>query len=108
MLDENEERLSCDQKNFACGAGKTMNYGINEDYQNSRGGPLLCEGAGLLPDQTHGYIYLENATYITTIPDGREGEFVCMVGINNGNGTGSMDQCQFECFDDPGGDCVPD
>ena len=110
LIDEDEERLSCDQKNFACGANKVMNYGINEDYPNSRGGPLLCDGAGLLPGQTHGYISLEDAVYDTSIPGQRESEFFCVYGLNNNNGTGSMEPCQFTCVDegfDPG-DCDED
>ena len=106
QIDENEERLSCDQVTFACGAGKVMNYGINEDYPNSRGGPLLCEGAGLVPGQTHGYISLENATEVSPLdlqdpPEVDSLEFICMVGLNNGDGTGSMDECQIECIDGP-------
>lgn len=107
QIDENEERLSCDQKNFACGDGKVMNYGINEDYMNSRGGPLLCEGAGLLPGQKHGYISLENPTYATLIPGQRGSEFICIVGLNNNNGTGSMDSCHFKCYEDADDDCDP-
>ena len=40
VFDFNEEPLSCDRRNFAC--GNVMNYGVNEDYPNSKGGPLLC------------------------------------------------------------------
>ena len=92
QFDQNEEPLSCDQKTFACGG--TMNYGINEDYPNSRDGSLLCPGGGLAPGQTHGFVSLEDAVVNdgdTTLVE--EFEFVCLVGINNGNGTGSMDEC---------------
>ncbi|NIP31129.1 MAG: hypothetical protein GTO02_17340 [Candidatus Dadabacteria bacterium] len=104
QVDEDEERLSCDQVNFACGTGKAMHYGINDDYPASRGNNLLCEGAGLIPNQNHGYISLENASYITDIPEGRFSEFICLVGLNNNNGTGSMDSCQFACIDE-GNEC---
>lgn len=99
QIDENEERLSCDQVNFACGPGKVMNYGLNEDYPNSKGGPILCNGAGLNSGQTNGYFSLENVSYVSEIPPGRASEFVCIIGLNNGNGTGSMDSCQFKCID---------
>lgn len=102
QIDENEERLSCDRKTIGCGPTIDMNYGINEDYPNSKGGPLLCEGAGLLPGQRHGYISLENATMLSPLdavspPLDSIFEFVCLVGLNNGNGTGSMDPCQYKC-----------
>nr|NIP31249.1 hypothetical protein [Candidatus Dadabacteria bacterium]NIQ15896.1 hypothetical protein [Candidatus Dadabacteria bacterium] len=45
VYDFAEEPLSCDRRNFAC--GNVMNYGVNEDYPNSKGGPLLCPGGGL-------------------------------------------------------------
>ncbi|NIP31117.1 MAG: hypothetical protein GTO02_15425, partial [Candidatus Dadabacteria bacterium] len=54
QIDENEERISCDQKTIGCGPNVVLNYGINEDYPASRGNNLLCEGAGLTPGQTNG------------------------------------------------------
>ncbi|NIP30138.1 MAG: hypothetical protein GTO02_08325 [Candidatus Dadabacteria bacterium] len=106
QVDENEERLSCDVKNFACGG--VMNYGINDDFGASRGNNLLCEGGGLIPGQTHGYISLENASVNDgDTNDNEELEFVCLVGLNNGNGTGSMDECSLQCTDD-NNDCVLD
>lgn len=108
VFDMNEEPLSCDRRNFAC--GKVMNYGINEDYLNSKGGPLLCPGGGLAnPDG--GFVTFEDGifptyditfTNINFIEGGEDSEglfsinyflpyFVGLIGINNGNGTGSMD-----------------
>lgn len=94
VYDLNEEPLSCDNKNFAC--GNVMNYGVNDDYGASRGNDVLCEGGGLA-DPRGGYISLENATH--NVPLGGDpysvylnfDVFVGYVGINNGNGTGSMD-----------------
>ncbi len=102
QVDENEERISCDQKTFACGPGKVMNYGINDDYPASRGNNLLCEGGGLTPGQTNGYISLENATFLSPIdnvqnPPRDDFEFICLVGLNNGDNTGSMDECLYRC-----------
>ena len=90
VFDMDEEPLSCDNKRFACGA--VMNYGINENYLNSRGGPLLCPG-GFLADPQGGFISFENGTD----PDADDGDedgdqmFIGLIGINNDNGTGSMD-----------------
>ena len=87
-----EEPLSCDRRNFAC--GNVMNYGINEDYLNSRGGPLLCPGGGLA-DPNGGFVSFENGVNLDGTPpesDNGDGDvFVGLIGINNGNGTGSMD-----------------
>ena len=108
QYDENEEPLSCDQKTIGCGPNVVLNYGINEDYRASRGNNLLCEGAGLNPDQTNGYISLENAFLLSPIEDVDDGgeiddfEFICMVGLNNNDGTGSMDACRYECIDEDG------
>lgn len=101
QFDEDEEPISCDQKTIGCGPNVVMNYGINEDYLNSRGGPLLCEGASLNPGQTHGYISLEDVSFLSPLDVGQTErigfEFVCLVGLNNGDGTGSMDECQTRC-----------
>ncbi|NIP30921.1 MAG: hypothetical protein GTO02_14035 [Candidatus Dadabacteria bacterium] len=112
LVDENEERVSCGIKNFACGPNKIMNYGINKDIPASRGDNLLCNSAGLDPGQTNGYVSLERPSFVSSINNillaesvagvsvgGVETsfEFVCLVGLNNGNGTGSMDTCQYKC-----------
>ncbi|NIP31768.1 MAG: hypothetical protein GTO02_19860, partial [Candidatus Dadabacteria bacterium] len=92
QFDENEEPLSCDKVTFACAPDKAMHYGINDDYPASRGDNLLCEGGGLKPGQTNGYISLENPTFLSPLElvDRIEDdfEFICLVGLNNGNGTG--------------------
>ncbi|NIP30347.1 MAG: hypothetical protein GTO02_09750, partial [Candidatus Dadabacteria bacterium] len=92
VLDMNEEPLSCDTRNFAC--GNVMNYGINEDYPNSKGNDLLCPGGGLA-DPQGGYVSFENARLNVTIPPFNFMEespiFTGLIGINNGDGTGSMD-----------------
>lgn len=109
VYDMNEEPLSCDTRNFAC--GNVMNYGINEDYRASRGNNLLCPGGGLA-DPRGGFVSFENGRFgtfggfldddddDTTGPTGTADGgpiefdipiFVGLIGINNGNGTGSMD-----------------
>ncbi|NIP29384.1 MAG: hypothetical protein GTO02_03235 [Candidatus Dadabacteria bacterium] len=104
QIDENEQRLSCDQVTMGCGPNVVLNHGINDDYPASRGNNLLCEGGGLKPGQTNGYISLENPTFLSPIdkveePPIPDFEFVCLVGLNNGDNTGSMDECQFKCVD---------
>ncbi len=95
QIDENEERLSCDRVTFGCGPGKVMNYGINEDIPASRGDNLLCEGGGLVEGQNGGYILLDDGVNNITLlgDDDDDGEFACLVGLNNNDGTGSMDEC---------------
>ncbi|NIP29501.1 MAG: hypothetical protein GTO02_03925, partial [Candidatus Dadabacteria bacterium] len=62
VFDLDEDPLSCDRRNFAC--GKVMNYGINEDYRASRGNDLLCPGGGLA-DPKGGYIIFEDGIFPT-------------------------------------------
>lgn len=112
QIDEDEERLSCDRKTFGCGPDVVLNYGINEDFPASRGENLLCEGGGLLPGQQHGYISLENVEFLSpldnnTNPEDGTFDLICMYGLNNGNGTGSMDSCILQCIygTNSSGDC---
>ncbi len=95
VYDMEEDPLSCDRLNFSCGS--VMNYGINEDYKASRGDDLLCPG-GSLADPKGGFISFENGKFGTfdefSGDDDDEFEvptFVGLIGINNGNGTGSID-----------------
>ncbi|NIP29388.1 MAG: hypothetical protein GTO02_03255, partial [Candidatus Dadabacteria bacterium] len=51
-----------------------------------------------MPDQKHGYISLENLEFLSpldnnTNPEEESFDLACFVGLNNGNGTGSMDSC---------------
>ncbi len=90
IYDLAEEPLSCDRRNFAC--GNVMNYGVNEDYPNSKGGPLLCPGGGLA-DPKGGYVLFDNRMFPFPPEFDVPGDPVKhgFIGINNGNGTGSMD-----------------
>ncbi len=91
-FDLDEEPLSCDRRNFAC--GNVMNYGINEGYKASRGNNLLCPGA-FLPDPKGGYVSFENGTNLDGSPPGSDADtndaFYGWIGLNNNDGTGSMD-----------------
>ena len=86
VFDMDEEPLSCDRRNFAC--GNVMNYGINEDYPNSRDGLLICPGGGLANPQG-GFVSFENPSNDNIDPN--DDMFVGFIGINNSNGTGSLD-----------------
>ena len=90
VYDMDEEPLSCDRRNFACGA--TMVYGVNEDYPASKGDPLLCPGGGLA-DPQGGFVNFVNPNFVGTgVPELPSFlRFIGFIGINNGNGTGSMD-----------------
>ncbi len=91
-FDLDEDPLSCDRRNFAC--GNVMNYGINEDYPASRENNLLCPGGGLANPQG-GYVSFENASNDDLDGNAIDVEdfdhFIGFIGINNDNGTGSMD-----------------
>ncbi len=91
-FDMDEEPLSCDHKNFAC--GNVMNYGINEDYRPSREDNLLCPGAQLA-DPQGGFVSFENGANLdfdgTERDDDTDDVFVGWIGINNNNGTGALD-----------------
>ncbi len=114
VYDLHEEPLSCDRRNFAC--GNVMNYGVNEDYSASRGDDLLCPGGGLVTDQKGGYVLFTNPDGFNNCDHNEDGDsdcasdsdgsedadqtlfcaedgdmFVGLIGINNGDGTGSMD-----------------
>ncbi|NIP29071.1 MAG: hypothetical protein GTO02_00625 [Candidatus Dadabacteria bacterium] len=100
VFDLAEEPLSCDRRNFAC--GNIMNYGINEDYPASRGSDLLCPGGGLANPQG-GFVQLINGANLDGTPpesDATENDvFVGLIGINNNDGTGSIDVWYGELFD---------
>ncbi|NIP31415.1 MAG: hypothetical protein GTO02_17755, partial [Candidatus Dadabacteria bacterium] len=97
VFDMDEEPLSCDRRNFACGI--IMNYGINEDYTASRGSDLICSGGGLA-NPNGGFISFEEGDHPET-PQGQAEEqlmgpfnetaFLHYIGLNNGDGTGSFD-----------------
>ncbi|NIP29386.1 MAG: hypothetical protein GTO02_03245 [Candidatus Dadabacteria bacterium] len=102
IYDMEEDPLSCDTRNFAC--GNIMNYGINEDYTASRGENLLCSGGGLA-DPNGGYIFFDNPRPNRMLLDDEEVLFIGLIGINNGDGTGSMDYW-FEIEGIAGGDTI--
>ncbi len=120
VYDFDEEPLSCDRRNFAC--GNIMNYGINEDYPASRGDDVICPGGGLAGSTSEtakgdgsllgGFVDLINGV-VQVAPDVEPSDdivFAYYIGLNNDDGTGSMDtwidpteiptlQCMTDCTD---------
>jgi len=104
QFDENENEFSCQNTAFACFESDEIdddfqasedvlfggfNLGLNDLYVNSRGEPSICNGFN-----PSGFI---RASFRT----GEGGEtdadiFVGFTGLNNGNGTGSMDSWWIE------------
>lgn len=96
LYDENENPISCPETVIGCSpelpfSDVTLNHdevgvinvGINQAVTNSRGGPSLCLG-----NDTTGYLEIRSGLQLVRI--GNFGSFV-FIGLNNGNGTGSMD-----------------
>jgi len=102
IFDVNENPLSCRDVIFSCfdednplleelltkpGSNSSASvaafeYGINEAIPHSRGGELLCPGNVI----TEGWVFLEEEASSDT--NDSHGFFI---GLNNGNGRGSMD-----------------
>jgi len=100
ILDLNENVFSCRNVIFACvdqdnpllealleevgnANVASFEYGINNAIPHSKGGELLCPGNTI----SEGFVrllYLERG-------DGSDEESILFVGLNNGNGRGSMD-----------------
>jgi len=103
IFDENENEFSCQRTAFTCLPSDQIgadfqeeedvlfggfNLGLNDLYVNSRGEPSIC--SGFLPT---GFVRLDS----TGETDGNR--FVGFIGLNNGNGTGSMDSWWLENTD---------
>jgi len=61
-------------------------YGINNAIPHSKGGELLCPGNTV----SEGFVRFEVLNFIDVVPDTFK-EFVMFIGLNNGNGRGSLD-----------------
>ena len=84
LLDEAANRTSggCSGGNCAASVAD-IEYGINNAIPHSKGGELLCPGNNI----SEGFVRLENIGK----GSGSQDEVVVFVGLNNGNGRGSMD-----------------
>jgi len=84
LLEEAADRSGGGCSNGSCAASVAdIEYGINEAIPHSKGGELLCPGNNI----SEGFVRLE------VMGRGSEAsvESVVYVGLNNGNGRGSMD-----------------
>ena len=92
-----------------------LEYGINEAFPHSKGGPLLCPQNNI----PEGSVRLRVEDFFGELPgnindtifgflDGDE-FFTGFVGLNNGNGRGSMDAIWYPGVVDPtGGETFPE
>ncbi len=100
IYDLNEVPFSCRNVIFACtdqenpllsailedsgdSSVASFEYGINDDIPSSKGAPLLCPN-NIISD---GLVQLSNIDYNSQ----EDHAFALLVGLNNGNGRGSMD-----------------
>jgi hypothetical protein len=128
IIDNNENEFSCRDVMFACvnedsiryeellefasGSGAPVNvagfeYGINEAFPHSKGSPLLCpsnnipEGSvRLTVEDLFGELPFDGPGDFDRLLDGDE-FFSGFIGLNNGNGRGSMDSIWYPSFGDP-------
>ena len=80
LFDDAENPISCPPVTFAC-APTTFDLGINQFIVNSKGENSICLGT-----DTNGYVDLLLEPLV-----GDADFFVGFIGLNNGDGTGSMD-----------------
>jgi len=84
LLDEAANRDEGGCSGGGCAASVAdIEYGINNAIPHSKGGELLCPGNNI----SEGFVRLEHIGK----GSGTESEVVVFVGLNNGNGRGSMD-----------------
>lgn len=72
----------------------SFEYGINDAIQHSKGGELLCPNNNI----SEGVITISAPCFecaFTTNRQGITGRFIIYIGLNNGNGRGSMDSYWF-------------
>lgn len=103
IFDLNENPFSCRNVIFSCvdqdnplleslleDAGNasvaSLEYGINDAIRHSRGSELLCPGNNI----SEGFVKLKELRFDAS-PSGEAPELLGFVGLNNGNGRGSMD-----------------
>jgi hypothetical protein len=88
IWDEDEDDISCSPTYFACGqtenGSSAMNRGVDNALPNSHGDPNRVCASSILNFNSSGWLYLP-------IEDGGSDYFVGYIGLNNGDGTGSMD-----------------
>jgi len=74
------------------GSVASFEYGINEAIPSAKGAPLLCPNNVI----NEGFVRLDDIEH----EGNNEYAFVLYVGLNNGNGRGSMDSLWYDsCFE---------
>jgi hypothetical protein len=114
IFDEIEQPTSCSPTVFSCDNGLVntiggyINKGIDNSVPNSQGFPRICNSSRLdgpfFGPVDAGWLFLPFAGYVCQDPDGtpescdgqfgvfdEDVRFVGFLGLNNGDGTGSMD-----------------
>ncbi len=82
IFDADENVISCGNFTFRCNSSQ-FDVGINDAYPATKGGPEICNGN----TDTVGFLSLAIVDEDPNIDD----IFIGFVGLNNGDGTGSMD-----------------
>ena len=96
IFDEFENPNSCSPTYFACDPTH-INKGIDNSIPNSQGFPRICNSSKLDEVSSAGWLFLPLVDLCvfenTDFDDCEEGDiyFVGFLGLNNGDGTGSMD-----------------
>ena len=99
IFDEFEGANSCSPVFFSCG-DTTINYGIDNSIPNSQGFGSICNTSRLSEANSAGWLYLPFIDYVCVDADGNSVgcddfvdfiHFVGFLGLNNGDGSGSMD-----------------
>lgn len=127
IFDDFEQPISCSPTTFTCDNGNIsfghINKGIDNSLPNSQGFPRICNSSQLdsppiIGAVDAGWLFLPFFDYVCIDPDGTpeacDGQllfpfdedihFVGFLGLNNGDGTGSMDSwMSFDFFDEING-----
>ena len=90
LLDQLIETANEDANGSATVA--SAEYGINDAIPHSKGGELLCPGNNI----SQGIVRMENLASEADDPD----DFALWIGLNNGNGRGSMESLWYESIED--------
>jgi hypothetical protein len=112
-FDEFEFPTSCSPAVFTCDDA-TINRGIDNSIPNSQGFSPLCNVSKLDADNHAGWVFMPFIDYVCIDPDGTpeqcstevfgiddsQVKFVGFLGLNNGDGTGSMDSWMSFSFGD--------
>ena len=80
LFNNNEVEFSCSDTTFSC-TSDTFEYGINDALPSSRDGGVTC-GSNVIP---------EGLVHFNLITTSDIDAFAGYIGLNNGNGRGSMD-----------------